>query len=79
MSAALRPGIQGQKGDWAPGEEVTLATVHPLGHYFPPCPWPNQLIPSLGDPGSPAAPFPGHFSSSSSGPQTSRRATFKEP
>jgi hypothetical protein len=34
MSAALRRGIQEQKVDEAPGEEVALATVHSTGHSF---------------------------------------------
>lgn len=77
MSAVPRRGILGQKGDGAPGEEVTLATVHPLGHYFPPRFWPNELIPSHGDPGSPAAPSPGHLGGG--GPRAGRRGAFKEP
>lgn len=70
MSEALRRGIQGQKGDWALGEEVIPAPVHPLGHYFPSRPWPNELIPSLADPDSPTAPSPGHLGGA---------AAFKEP
>lgn len=71
MSEALRRGIQGQKEDWALGEEVIPATVHPLGHYFPSRPWPNELIPSLADPDSPVAPSPGHLGGGA--------AAFKEP
>lgn len=57
MSAVLRRRIQGQKGDWTPGEEMTLATVHPPGHYFPSRPWPNELILSYADPAV-LQPFP---------------------
>lgn len=34
MAATLRRGIQRQKGDPAPDEEATLATLHSLGHSF---------------------------------------------
>lgn len=61
ICAALRRGIKGQKGDWVPGKEVAPVTVLPFGHYFPTRPWPNELILSHADPGSPAAPSPGHL------------------
>lgn len=77
MCAAPRRGIKGQKGDWVPGKEATLTTVHPFGHYFPTRLWPNELNLSHADPGSPAAPAPGHLGCC--GRQIGRRAAFKEP
>lgn len=62
MSAALGRGIWRQKGDWAPGEEVTLATVHPLGHYFP-CALSQAVDPVPRGRSISAAPFLGQLSS----------------
>lgn len=67
------PGAKGAPGAWRGSD---LATVHTLGHHFPPRPWPNELIPSREDPGFPVAPFLGHLCGG--GRQSGRRAAFKE-